>query len=66
MFINDQKILKMYIKPDISKRVPEARSKFNRLLEVENTIQAKCGTDVYSTAHTGVLHQELTYDPFPR
>ena len=35
-----------------STRVPEAMGRYNRLLEVENTLDVECGTSVHKTAHT--------------
>ena len=35
-----------------STRVPEAIGRYNRPLEVENTLDVDCGTCVYRTAHT--------------
>ena len=32
--------------------VPEAMGRYNRLLEVENTLDVECGTSVHKTAHT--------------
>ena len=35
-----------------SGRVPDAMGRFNRLLEVENTLDVECNTNVFKTAHT--------------
>ena len=35
-----------------SSRVPEAMGRYNRLLEVENTLDVECGTSVHRIAHT--------------
>ena len=35
-----------------SGRIPDAMGRFNRLLEVENTLDVECNTNVFKTAHT--------------
>ena len=47
-----------------SGRVPDAMGRFNRLLEVENTLDVECNTNVFKTARAHTIPEEkLSFPP---